>query len=83
MKPLTKSLKAGQFFYVVTPHPDDRKRQYLYHIERTTVEFQEPKFKLSPIRSSARKFNNLDLARCFADFLNRLSGDVQFCVSVE
>lgn len=83
MKPLLSSLKPGQFFYVVTPHPNDPKRKYLHSVVPKPFEFAEPEVKIAPVRSMAKRFVNLVLARCFADFLNKMPNGEQFCVAVE
>jgi hypothetical protein len=57
----------------VTPHPDDPKRKYLHSVVP----------KIAPVRSMAKKFVNIVLARSFADFLNKLPNGEQFCVAVE
>ena len=66
----------------MTPIPSDPKRKYLHSIT-PQQEFQTPLVKLAPVRSMGKKFVELQLARAFADFLNRLPGDEQFCVAVE
>jgi hypothetical protein len=43
----------------------------------------EPEIKIAPVRSMAKKFVNIVLARSFADFLNKLPNGEQFCVAVE
>lgn len=83
MRPIYTTLKPGQFFYVVTPHPDDPKRKYLHSVVPKKVEFMEPEIKIAPVRSMAKKFVNIVLARSFADFLNKLPNGEQFCVAVE
>lgn len=83
MKPLSKNLKAGQNFYVVTPHPDDPKRKYLHSLPPATREFVDVVPRLAPTRALAKKFKDLQMAQAFADFLNRQPDDVQFCVAVE
>lgn len=83
MKPLTKDLKPGQFFYVVTPHPDDPKRKYLHSLPQSKVEFGAVVPKLSPVRQMAKQFVNLLLCRSYADFLNKQEDGQQFCVAVE
>lgn len=82
MNPVSKELKPGQFFYVVTPLPSDPKRKYLHSLT-PRQEFEPPSVKLAPVRAMAKKFSDLQLARCYVDFLNRLPCDVQFCVAAE
>ena len=83
VNPVSKVLPPNRHFYVVTPIPSDPKRKYLHSITPQGLRCADPLVKLAPIRSMAKKFGDIQLARCFADFLNRLPGEEQFCVAVE
>ena len=83
MKILQDVLVKGQFYYVVTPNGSDPKRQYLYELKRPEGEFGMPVIKLSPIRSMAKKFDNVALARAFCSFLHRVDTSDDFCVVAE
>ena len=80
---VTENLQKGAFYYVVTPNGSDPKRQYLYELKRPEGEFGMPVIKLSPIRSMAKKFDNIVLARAFCSFLHRVDTQDDFCVVAE
>lgn len=80
---LAGPLPKGKLFYVVTPAPDDPKRKYLHSIERPKVEFGVPGVQLSPIRRLAQGFDNHQLAKAYADFLNGYHTLPFFYVSTE
>jgi hypothetical protein len=83
MQVMPETLPQGMFYYIVTPNGKDPRRQYLYDIKRPKEEFSIPLVKLSPVRTMAKRFDNLMLVRSYCDFLNRREGDTEFCVVME
>jgi hypothetical protein len=84
VKQLPDVAPKGFYFYIATtPNPTDKGRRYLHTIHRPQEAFGGVRVTLSPTRSLAKPFDQLALARAYADFLNRADDLDDFCVVLE
>ena len=72
----------GQFFYLVT-HPRDPKRKYFYHSEPGNQQMDEPRLFFFHNKGMAKKFDNLRMAECWAEFVCRNHKDADVFIILE
>ena len=74
-------LSKNAVVYIVTGHGAVRK--YLHSVTRPAEEFGTPKITLAPVKSLARPFHCVQLARDFCRFLHRYENAWDFELAME